>query len=54
MTKNISNTQIVFYANNCNKLGTKMDSFNQLLSDLKPSVFGLQETKQKINDPPLK
>ena len=42
---NLNNTQLVFYANNCNKLGSKIESFNQLLSDLKPSIFGLQETK---------
>ena len=50
----MNNTEIVFYANNCNKIGTKMESFNKLLSDLKPSIFGLQETKLKVNDPPIK
>ena len=50
----MNNTQLVFYANNCNKLGTKIESFNHLLNTLKPSVFGLQETKQKLNDPPIK
>ena len=31
-----------------------MESFNKVLSDLKPAIFGLQETKQKINDPSIK
>ena len=47
-------SQIVFYANNCNKIGTKMESFNKVLSDLKPTIFCLEETKQKVNDPPIK
>ena len=50
----LNHSQIVFYANNCNKIGTKIDSFNKVLSDLKPSIFGLEETKQKKNDPPIK
>ena len=44
----------MFYGNNCNKIGTKIESFNKLLSDLKPSIFGLEETKLKVNDPPIK
>ena len=52
--RNVNNNQLVFYANNCNKISNKIQSFNQLLSDLKPSIFGLQETKQGLNDPPLK
>ena len=55
--KNAINTvtqEIIFYANNCNKIGTKIESFNKVLSDLKPAIFGLEETKQKINDPPIK
>ena len=47
-------SQIVFYCNNCNKIATKIKSFNKVLSDLKPSIFGLEETKQKVNDPAIK
>ena len=35
-------------------MGTKIESFNKVLSDLKPAIFGLQETKQKLFDPPIK
>ena len=31
-----------------------MDSFNQVLGDLQPCVFSIQETKRKANDPPIK
>ena len=35
-------------------MGTKIESFNKFLSNLKPAIFGLQETKQKLFDPPIK
>ena len=46
--------QIVFYFNNCNKIATKIKSFDKVLSDLKPSIFRLEETKQKGDDPAIK
>ena len=50
----MNTSQIVFYGNNCNKIATKIESFNKVLSDLKPSIFGLEETKQKVDDPAIK
>ena len=44
----------MFLGNNCNKISNEIDSFNKVLFDLAPSVFALQETKRKKNDPPMK
>ena len=49
-----NNKQFIFYANNCDRLSGKMEAFDKVLCDLKPSVFALEETKRKINDPPMK
>ena len=49
-----NNSDFTIYANNCDKLGNKLETFNKVLNDLTPSVFILEETKRKLADPPLK
>ena len=39
---------------NCAGITSKMASFDKMLFDRKPSVWLLQETKRKINDPAMK
>ena len=39
---------------NCAGITSKMESFNKMLFDRKPSVWFLQETKRKINDSKMK
>ena len=52
--ENKNNKPFVFIGNNCAKISNKIDSFNKVLHDLTPSVFALQETKRKKDDPPIK
>ena len=52
--ENNNNKPFVFIENNCAKISNNLDSFNKLLHDRTPSVFTLQETKRKKDDPPMK
>ena len=52
--KNFIGDSFRIVAINCARITSKLESFNKMLFDRKPSVWFLQETKRKIYDPKMK
>ena len=51
---NFMGENIKIVAINCAGITSKMESFNKMLCDIKPSIWLLQETKRRIYDPKMK